>query len=154
MIYIGAKWFCYTHTDMYMCVYAKSLQLCLTLCEHMDCSLKATLSMGFSQARILESVVMPSSRGSSKPRDWTHVSYLSYTGRQVLYHLLPHSSVGKESACNAGDLGSIPGSGRSTGEGKGYRLQYSGLENSVDFIVHRWTRLSDFGSLSSTWEAP
>ena len=42
------------------------------------------------------------------------------------------SSVGKESACNAGDLGSIPGLGRSPGEGKGYSLQYSGLENSMD----------------------
>ena len=41
-------------------------------------------------------------------------------------------SVGKESACNAGDLGSIPGLGRYPGEGKGYPLQYSGLENSMD----------------------
>ena len=38
---------------------------------------------------------------------------------------------GKESACNVGDLGSIPGLGRSPGEGKGYPLQYSGLENSI-----------------------
>ena len=38
-------------------------------------------------------------------------------------------SAGKESACNAGDLGSIPGLGRSLGEGNGYLLQYSGLEN-------------------------
>ena len=44
----------------------------------------------------------------------------------------PDNSVGKESACNAGDPGSIPGSGRSPGEGKGYPLQYSGLENSMD----------------------
>ena len=43
----------------------------------------------------------------------------------------PHSSVGKESACNAGNPGSIPGTGRSPGEGKGYPLQYSGLENSM-----------------------
>jgi len=43
----------------------------------------------------------------------------------------PDSSVGKESACNAGDPGSIPGFGRSPGEGKGYPLQYSGLENSM-----------------------
>ena len=60
----------------------------------------------------------------------------------------PQSSVGKESACNVGDLGSIPGLGRSPGEGKGYPLQYSGLENSMDCIVHRvaksQTRLSDF----------
>ena len=45
-------------------------------------------------------------------------------------------SAGKESTCNVGDLGSIPGLGRSSGEGKGYPLQYSGLENSMDYIVH------------------
>ena len=44
----------------------------------------------------------------------------------------PDSSVGKESACNGGDSGSVPGLGRSPGEGKGYPLQYSGLENSMD----------------------
>jgi len=48
----------------------------------------------------------------------------------------PDSSVGKESACNAGDLGSIPGFGRSSGEEIGYPLQYSGPDNSVDCIVH------------------
>jgi len=48
----------------------------------------------------------------------------------------PCSSAGKESACNAGDLGLIPGLGRSPGEGKGYPLQYSGLENFMDCIVH------------------
>ena len=57
-------------------------------------------------------------------------------------------SAGKESAYNAGDLGLIPGLRRSPGEGKGYPLQYSGLENSMDCIVHgvpkSWTRLSDF----------
>ena len=55
-----------------------------------------------------------------------------------LYHLaqlcpgLPGSSDGKESACNAGDLGFIPGSGRSPGEGDGNPFQYSCLENSMD----------------------
>ena len=44
----------------------------------------------------------------------------------------PGGSNGKESVCNAGDLGLIPGLGRSPGEGKGYPLQYSGLENSMD----------------------
>ena len=48
----------------------------------------------------------------------------------------PCGSSGKESACNAGDLGSTPGLGRSPGEGKGYPLQYSGLENSMDCVVH------------------
>ena len=55
-------------------------------------------------------------------------------------------SDGKESACNVGDLGSIPGLGRAPGEGKGYPLQYSGLENSMDSTVHgvAKTQLSDF----------
>ena len=44
----------------------------------------------------------------------------------------PGGSAGKESAQSAGDLGSIPGLGRSSGEGKDYPLQYSGLENSMD----------------------
>ena len=55
---------------------------------------------------------------------------------------------GKESACNSGDLSLIPGLGRSPGEGKSYPLQYSGLENSMDCIVHgvakSWTQLSSF----------
>ena len=60
----------------------------------------------------------------------------------------PCGSAGKESACNVGDQGSIPGLGRSPGEGKGYPLQYSSLENSMGCIVHgvtkSRTRLSDF----------
>ena len=60
----------------------------------------------------------------------------------------PESSAGKESTCNVGDLGSIPGLGRCPGEGKGYPFQYSDLENSMDCTVHgvtkSWTRLSDF----------
>ena len=47
----------------------------------------------------------------------------------------PCGSAGKESACNLGDLGSIPGLGRAPGQGKGYPLWYSGLENSMDCIV-------------------
>ena len=46
----------------------------------------------------------------------------------------PDGSDGKESACNVGDLGLIPGLGRSPGEGKGYPLQYSGLDNSMDLF--------------------
>ena len=66
----------------------------------------------------------------------------------ITHEGFPHISVGKESACNAGDPSSIPGSGRSPGEGKGYPLQYSGLENSMDCIVHgvtkSQTQLSNF----------
>ena len=57
-------------------------------------------------------------------------------------------SAGKESACNAGDLGLIPGLGRSPGEGNSYPLQYSGLENFMDCKVHEvvksQTGLNDF----------
>ena len=60
----------------------------------------------------------------------------------------PGGSAGEEPTCSVGDLGSIPGLGRSPGEGKGYPLQYSGLENSMDCTVHgvtkSRTRLSDF----------
>ena len=49
-------------------------------------------------------------------------------------------SAGKESAYNAGNLGLIPGLGRSPGEGKGFPLQYSGLENSMDCTVHGVTK--------------
>ena len=48
----------------------------------------------------------------------------------------PGGSDGKESTCNVGDLGSIPGLERYPGEGKGYSFRYSGLENSMDYIVH------------------
>ena len=63
----------------------------------------------------------------------------------VLSH---QAQLGKESACSAGGLGSIPGLGRSPGERKGYLLQYSGLENPMVCIVHEVTKsrthLSDF----------
>ena len=58
---------------------------------------------------------------------------------QMAYDVLlgfPCSSAGKESACNVGDLGLIPGLGRYSGEGKGYPLRYSDLENSIVCIVH------------------
>ena len=57
-------------------------------------------------------------------------------------------SDGKDSACYVGDLGSIPRLGTSPGEGKGYPFQYSGLDNSIDCVVHgvtkSWTQLSNF----------
>ena len=60
---------------------------------------------------------------------------------------------GKESACNARNLGSIPGFGKSTREGKGYPLQYSGLENSMDCIVpwgHKESDMTEQVSLHFT----
>ena len=91
------------------------------------------------------------------PRQHDNYLHLSLTGSQIpspqiCLHLkmemdFPCGSVIKESARNAGDLGSIPVLGRSPGERKGYPLQYSGMRNSMDCIVHgvakSRTRLSD-----------
>ena len=68
----------------------------------------------------------------------------------------PGISVGEESACNVGDPGLTPGSGRSAGEGKGYPFQYSGLENSRDCIVpgvaKNWTQFTlHFTSRTRRW---
>ena len=66
----------------------------------------------------------------------------------------PCGSAGKEYACNAEDLGSIPGLGRSPGEEKGYPLQYSGLENFMDCIVHGVARLDMTERLPHHWLGP
>ena len=97
----------------------------------------------FSQLNMLKrlcfslSVVLLSSLKTSWPHSWWFISGL--TSVSLIYLSvsivpgLPRSSIGKESTCNTGDPGSIPGSGRSFGEGNGYySLQYSCLENPVD----------------------
>ena len=108
-------------------------------------------------------LIVPRHVESSQTRDETQVpctarwilSYWTTTEAPVMATIytaptvgFPESSVGKESTHNAGDLGSIPGLGRSPGEGKGYPLQYSGLENSMDCMVHgvakSRTQLSNF----------
>ena len=63
---------------------AKLLQLCLTFCNPTDCNPPGSSVHGISQARILEWVAMPTSRGSPRPRDSSHVSYVSCIGRWVL----------------------------------------------------------------------
>ena len=68
-----------------MTLHAKSLRLCLTLGDPMDCSPPGSSVRGILQARILEWVAMPSSRGSSRPRDQTRVSFISCVGKQILY---------------------------------------------------------------------
>ena len=69
--------------------------------------------------------------------------YIPPSSHFPLFHIIsalsstvPRGSAGKESACNEGDLDSIPGWGRSPGEGNGYPLQYSGLENSMDCTIN------------------
>ena len=83
------------------------------------------------------------------PKSWTQLKRLSM--HLWLYHNLgfPGGSVGKESVCSVGDLGSIPWLGRSPREGNSYPLQYSGLENSLDYgVAKSQTQLSEFHSLS------
>ena len=79
------KWTAKRLSHTYACVCAKSLHLCLTLCELTDCSLSGSSVYGILQARLLEWVATLSFRGSSRPRDQTQFSYLSCISRQVLY---------------------------------------------------------------------
>ena len=70
---------------MLCCVYSTT-QLCLTLCNPMDCSPPGTSVQGLFQARILEQVAICYSRGSSWPKDWTCISDVSCIGKQIIYH--------------------------------------------------------------------
>ena len=82
------------------------------------------------------------------PSKDTHFTFFFFFFLIFIRLGFPGGSIGKEAAFNAGDLGSIPGLGRSPREGNSYPLQYSGLENSMDCTVHgvakSRTRLSDF----------
>ena len=71
------------NTLVLMCSDAQS---CPVLCDAVDCSQPGSSVHGILQARILKRAAISSSRGSSQPRDWTCVSYISCTGRQILYH--------------------------------------------------------------------
>ena len=120
----------YVHLYIYICMKVKVAQSCPTLCDPMDCIVPG----------ILQGVAFPFSRGSSQPRDQTQVSRI--TGE--FFTSVPQG----KPFVHVGDLGLIPGLGRSPGEGKCYSLQYSGLKNSTDCIVHgvtkSQTRLSHF----------
>ena len=142
-------------------------QMCLTLCDPMDCSPPVSSVHGISQAKILQWVAISFSRVSSWPRDQTCISCFSCIGRQIPYHWTTWESLwadwgvakvncpwwlsGKESACNARDMSSIPGLGTSLGEGNGNPLKYSCWENPIDrgawwstvhLVTKSWTRLS------------
>ena len=80
-IYIYAYIHIYVYIYIYVCVHATSLQLCPTLCNPVDCSLPGSSVHGIRQARKVEWVAMPSSRGSSRPGDRTCISYISCIGR-------------------------------------------------------------------------
>ena len=82
-----------------MCVHAESLQSCPRLCYPMDYSLPSSSVHEVLQARMLEWIATPSSRGPSPPRDRTQVSYISCTGRWVLYNCLHLGSPWRERQC-------------------------------------------------------
>ena len=107
----------------------------------------------------------PKTYNSKSVQKQDKVGSISWTPA-IFLSSFPCDSVDKESACNAEDLGSIPGLGSSPGEGKGYPLQYSGLENSVDCVQwqrvgHDWTTFTfifldnksrfDFVQVKSLW---
>ena len=78
-------------TSVGVCVYAcmcvcVCAQSCPSLCNPMDYIACQAPAHGLFQIRILQQVAISSSRGSSQPRDQTRVSYVSFTGRQILYH--------------------------------------------------------------------
>ena len=99
---------------------------------------QAPPSMGFSRQEYWSGLPLPSPKISWRRDKLPTSVFLGF----------PCGSAGRESACSAGDLGLIPGLGRSPGEGKDFLLQYSGLESSMDCIVHgvakSRARLSDF----------
>ena len=128
-----------------LCLMAQS---CPTLCDPMDSSPPGSSLHGISQARILKWVAFPGDlpdpglnpsllclllwQADSLPLHHL-LDFSVTTGKStlilVIYLGFPGASDGKESACNAGDLGSTPGLGRSPEEGTGNPLQYSRLEN-------------------------
>ena len=80
----------------HVCMHAKLLQLCPTLCNPMDGSQPGSSVHEISQARIVEWVSMASTRASSQPRGWTNIFYISCVGRRVLHQVppgKPHSMV-------------------------------------------------------------
>ena len=106
----------------------------LTLCYFMDVAHQAPLSLEFSRQSYgvgCHFLLQQNSADSGIEPGSPALQVESFLCRG-----LPHSSLGKESTCNAGDPSLTPVLGRSLGEGKGYPLQYSGLENSMDCIVH------------------
>ena len=123
-------------------------QLCPTVCDTMDCSPLGSSVHGILQARILEGVAIPFSTGSSRPRDWTHVSctagrFFTVWAIRVSIDVISKTKrasqvalVIKNPPANSGDTGHaswIPGSEGSPGEGNGDPLQDSCPENPVDW---------------------
>ena len=114
---------------------------------------QAPLSMGFSRQEYWSGVPSPSPAKMWKqckcPKTGEHINKMWYISTMEYYSGCPNSSVGKESTCNGGDLGLIPGLGRSTGEGIGYPLQYSRTQ-----LVKNLPALQETWVWSLGWEDP
>ena len=106
---------------------SKVAQSYLTLCNLRDYTVHRIL-----QARILEWIAFPFFRGSSQPRERTQVLHTQIVQSSVWKWTSLMAQTARASADNERDLGSIPGSGRSPGEGNGNPLQYYCLENPMD----------------------
>ena len=88
----------------------------------------------------MDCILQGVTKSQTQLRGFCFTSLHMFNGVTVLYTETQHGkstmrSVAKESTCHIGDVGSIPGLGRSPGEGNGYPLQYSGLENSMDCVI-------------------
>ena len=124
----------------------------LTLFNSRDCSLPGSSVHGILQARILEWVAIPFSRGSSQPSDQTQVSCISgkfFTiWASLIAQLVKNPPAGQE------DPGSIPGSGRSSGEGIGYPLQCSWASLVAQMIKNLPANAGDPGSIPGLGKSP
>ena len=152
----------YAHIYYALLCCAQSLQSCPTLCD--PWAHQAPLSMGLSKQEYLS--ILPFSSLRDIPDPGIEPSSLmcpALVGRffststtwktPYLLYTFTHSSVGKESTCNAGDPSSIPGLGRSAGEGIGYPLQYS-WASLVAQMAKNLPAMWETWVLSLRWENP
>ena len=112
---------------------SEAAQSCPTLNDPMHCNLPGSSVHGIVQARVLEWVAIAFSAMQETPVQFLGQEDPLEKGQATTPVFLgfPSGSAGKESVCNVGDLGSIPGLERFPGEGNNYPLQYSGLENHL-----------------------
>ena len=123
------------------------MHMCICMAEFL-CYPPETITTMLSGYNLIQNKRLKKSNPTKTKQKYQSTFFTCYFTGSSIRMGFPDSSVGKESVCNAGDPSWIPGLGRSAGEGEGYPLQYSGLENSTDCTVHGvakcWTWLRDF----------
>ena len=105
---------------------------CETLVSHLTKVTKGFQNRSCKRQRNVKSIIKGSSTSEEKVSSWERKAIFKFLHQLDLFKDFPGGSDGKASVYNAGDLGSIPGSGRSSREGNGNPLQYSCLENPMD----------------------